>query len=71
MKDKLEDLTALILSQDSSHESLTWTQVEESGRKREWIKRTYLNKDFPESIFPFEAYYPFPVSEALFKDGSI
>lgn len=63
-----QDLSALIQSQDSSHKPLTWTQVEDSGRKREWIKRTYLNEDFPESIFPFEAYYPFPVSESLFKD---
>lgn len=63
-----QDLSSLISSQNPSAETTSWSKIDDLGRKQEWIKRTYLNEEFPVTIFPFEAYYPFPVSESLFKD---
>lgn len=73
-KIKLPLLTTLYAAQTQDLSSLStdriesWVKVEDLGRKKEWISRTYLNDDFPETIFPFGAYYPFPASDSLFKE---
>ncbi|WP_080146874.1 GNAT family N-acetyltransferase [Marinilactibacillus piezotolerans] len=59
------------LSSLVSSKAASWSKIENIGRKLEWLKRTYLNEDFPETIFPFEAYYPFPASEDLFKEETV
>lgn len=61
-----QDLSSLLTENAKS-----WLPLTDSGRKREWLNRTYLNDDFPEKIFPFAAYYPFPASESLFKEETL
>lgn len=58
------DLSPLITPDDTAE----WRQVTSSEKKREWIEQTYLNPDFDKTVFPFEAYYPFPARPSLFKD---
>nr|WP_244244702.1 GNAT family N-acetyltransferase [Marinilactibacillus kalidii] len=60
---------AVDLSSFLSEEAEEWYLLSDLGRKREWLKRTYLNETFPKKVFPFEAYYPFPISENLFTDA--
>ncbi len=45
-----------------------WSEVKDLAIKKEWINQTYLNPSFEASIFPFEAYYPFPIGDSLFED---
>lgn len=45
-----------------------WHEVTSMEEKEKWIKKTYLNPNFETSVFPFEAYYPFPAQPSLFEN---
>lgn len=45
-----------------------WNEVTDLSSKHDWITKTYLNPSFHVSVFPFEAYYPFPIGPSLFED---
>ncbi|GEK91380.1 GNAT family N-acetyltransferase [Alkalibacterium kapii] len=45
-----------------------WQEITDAFEQKEWLNRTYLNPSFDKHVFPFEAYYPFPVSQELFDD---
>lgn len=49
----------------------TWEKVESNSEKRKWVDKTYLNPSFEKSVFPFEAYYPFPARPSLFSDDKL
>ncbi|QDI90386.1 GNAT family N-acetyltransferase [Salicibibacter halophilus] len=42
-----------------------WEPIHDLKRKRDWVEKTYIQSS---KIFPFECYYPFPASPALFSD---
>lgn len=46
----------------------TWNFVSSLERKKDLLEKTYLNSDFGKPIFPFQAYYPLPVSDKLFEE---
>ena len=48
-----------------------WTIVDNRHEKRQWIEETYLNPSFEKSVFPYEAYYPFPARPSLFSDEKL
>lgn len=52
------------LEKGASH----WSEITDIKRKREWLLHTYVRS---ELIFPYECYYPFPSSMALFPDETI
>lgn len=56
------DLSPLVKADNTDE----WRQVTSVDKKREWIEQTYLNPQFEKTVFPFEAYYPFPARPALF-----
>ncbi|MGO1747240.1 GNAT family N-acetyltransferase [Alkalibacterium gilvum] len=60
---KTDSLAGLV-----SKEATPWKEIVEDTKKQDWIKQTYLHPTFDKKIFPFEAYYPFPVSQKLFDD---
>lgn len=62
-----DDLSSLITQKDATN----WQRVESVDKKRKWLEETYLNPDFDKSVFPFEAYYPFPARPALFTDDRL
>ncbi|MUK87930.1 GNAT family N-acetyltransferase [Ornithinibacillus sp. L9] len=41
-----------------------WTPIHNLERKKEWVDKVYVQQ---AAVFPFECYYPFPASEALFS----
>lgn len=45
-----------------------WKEIQDIGKKKEWLERLYIE---PGAVFPFECYYLFPASEALFPDERI
>lgn len=45
-----------------------WTPIHDLKRKKDWLENTFIQS---EMIFPYECYYPFPASEALFKDEEV
>lgn len=45
-----------------------WTPIHDLKRKKDWLENTFIQS---EMIFPYECYYPFPASEALFKDEKV
>ncbi|WP_188206638.1 GNAT family N-acetyltransferase [Alkalibacillus aidingensis] len=49
-------------------EGETWKPLNTLEEKRKWINPLIQDSD---AIFPLEAYYPFPTSEALFSDEDI
>lgn len=46
----------------------TWTEITSIEEKENWIKKTYLNPAFETTVFPYEAYYPFPARPSLFDN---
>lgn len=62
-----DDLTLLL----SGEEQELWEKVESNDEKKHWIEKTYLNPAFEKAVFPFEAYYPFPASPALFTNEKL
>lgn len=63
-----DDLSSLIPREDTTTD---WQRVETIDKKRQWLEETYLNPDFEKSIFPYEAYYPFPARLSLFTDDRL
>lgn len=51
-----------------SNQANSWNIITSTKRKKEWLEKTYLNSDFDKPIFPFQAYYPLPVSDKLFEE---
>ncbi|MFD1039706.1 GNAT family N-acetyltransferase [Virgibacillus byunsanensis] len=49
-------------------DSNTWNPVTDLQQKKDWLKKMYGNSS---SVFPYECYYPFPVSKELFQDNDI
>lgn len=45
-----------------------WKRVTELSRKKEFVHKHYVQ---PGAIFPYECYYPFPASEALFQEQDL
>src|SRR5699024_1899379 len=45
-----------------------WQKITDIQRKREWLLHTYVENEW---IFPYECYYLFPSSPALFPDDVI
>ncbi|MGO1059705.1 GNAT family N-acetyltransferase [Planococcus sp. FY231025] len=45
-----------------------WLELLDAGRKKEWLERLYIK---PGAVFPYECYYLFPASEALFSAEKI
>src|SRR5699024_6857734 len=45
-----------------------WTEITDLSRKREWLTHTYIENKL---VFPYEWYYLFPSSPALFPDEVI
>lgn len=45
-----------------------WNELQDIKRKKEWLDRLYVE---PSAVFPFECYYLFPASEALFSEEKI
>ncbi|QQK80367.1 GNAT family N-acetyltransferase [Salicibibacter cibi] len=43
-----------------------WLPIDDLKKKREWLEKTYIQS---AKVFPFECYYPFPASPALFSDN--
>lgn len=43
-----------------------WDEIKDIEQKRQWLDRLYIE---PGAVFPYECYYLFPASEALFADG--
>ncbi|MCC5894644.1 MAG: GNAT family N-acetyltransferase [Alkalibacterium sp.] len=60
-----DDLDVLVTNDDP------WERVESNQEKRHWIDKTYLNPSFEKSVFPFEAYYPFPARPSLFTEDKL
>jgi len=56
------DVSSLTTGEES------WKEIMDLDRKKEWINKTYLNKDFETNIFPYKAYYPFPAEPSLFSN---
>lgn len=50
-----------ILGADSPY----WTEIHNLKQKQSWIDELYIQKGI---VFPYECYYPFPATEALFSD---
>ncbi len=48
--------------------SEAWTPVTDLQRKKDWINQMYSK---PTSIFPYECYYSFPVSDDLFQEQDL
>lgn len=58
------------LTQDLNHlieVKEKWRKLTTYEEKLDWIRKTYLNPDFPKDIFPFETHYPFPAAPSLFS----
>ncbi|ADU30954.1 GNAT family N-acetyltransferase [Evansella cellulosilytica] len=45
-----------------------WHEVHSLEKKKQWLKSLYIDT---ESIFPYEIYYSFPASDALFTDTDV
>lgn len=45
-----------------------WQAVSELSQKKEWINRLYIKTG---AVFPYECYYAFPASQALFADAEL
>lgn len=48
-----------------------WTKLTDLDKKREWLEQTYLDPTFEKTVFPYEAYYPFPASAVMFSDEKL
>ncbi|EXJ23181.1 hypothetical protein ADIAL_1328 [Alkalibacterium sp. AK22] len=48
-----------------------WQEITELDNKKKWLEETYLNPSFGKQVFPYEAYYPFPASPAMFSDRKL
>lgn len=49
-------------------EAKPWNPIHSLERKKYWLKETYLKHS---AVFPYECYYSFPASEALFQDQEV
>lgn len=72
-KSEIPPVATLYAAQTKDVSSLTnqekaWTEVTSIEKKQEWIQKTYLNPEFETTVFPFEAYYPFPARPSLFEN---
>ncbi|MBU8906205.1 GNAT family N-acetyltransferase [Desertibacillus haloalkaliphilus] len=45
-----------------------WTPVHSTKRKKYWLNEVFIQSS---KVFPYECYYPFPASEALFPENEI
>lgn len=45
-----------------------WAELLDADQKKEWLERLYIE---PGVVFPYECYYLFPASEALFSNEKI
>lgn len=45
-----------------------WQEIHSTGRKKYWLEKAYLSKS---KVFPYQCYYPFPASAALFTENTI
>ncbi|KMK76242.1 GNAT family N-acetyltransferase [Alkalihalobacillus pseudalcaliphilus] len=45
-----------------------WKEVSLLQEKKKWLEQSYLKEQL---IFPYECYYPFPASEALFTEEDL
>lgn len=45
-----------------------WSEIRSLARKKEWIKELYIKTG---ALFPYECYYLFPSSKALFSDQKL
>lgn len=45
-----------------------WREVQSLEHKKQWTNRLYVE---PETVFPYECYYPFPASVDLFTDDNL
>lgn len=45
-----------------------WKQVHSLEQKKTWLEKTYLMEG---NVFPYQCYYPFPASKALFEEDVI
>lgn len=48
--------------------SPVWQEITETSHKQAWIDRLYIQTG---AVFPYECYYTFPASEALFEDAEL
>jgi RimJ/RimL family protein N-acetyltransferase len=46
----------------------TWNELLDLERKKNWVNQLYVEAD---KAFPYECYYPFPASKALFTDEKL
>ncbi|SDO44154.1 GNAT family N-acetyltransferase [Alkalicoccus daliensis] len=45
-----------------------WQEITSPARKREWLESTYVKEG---SLFPYQCYYPFPATAALFEEKEL
>ncbi|NJP37410.1 GNAT family N-acetyltransferase [Alkalicoccus luteus] len=45
-----------------------WQQITDGERKRSWLRETFLEAG---GVFPYECYYPFPATDALFSHENL
>lgn len=45
-----------------------WREIMELSQKKEWVDRLYIKTG---AVFPYECYYTFPASAALFSDAML
>ncbi|PYZ94699.1 GNAT family N-acetyltransferase [Salipaludibacillus keqinensis] len=57
-----KDVTAL------EHRRKVWQEVDSFERKKVWLEKVYLRD---KNVFPYQCYYTFPASEALFENEQI
>ncbi|MDG5787066.1 GNAT family N-acetyltransferase [Evansella sp. AB-P1] len=48
--------------------SKIWSPIHSLERKKRWLREKYVK---PEAVFPYEVYYSFPASNALFQEEEI
>ncbi|WP_088035323.1 GNAT family N-acetyltransferase [Evansella clarkii] len=45
-----------------------WIKIESHQRKKDWLEEIYIENS---AVFPYEVYYSFPASEALFREEKV